>query len=277
MRVSCRVMLRVMLRHGPQYSETEPCTNGLRLLNLPSVQSSAMCVKVLFFGSLRDLAGFSEDTLDLASLPKPVSLAGVFEHYAERFPKLHDLRPSIVMARNQQFSAADTLIFANDEIALLPPVSGGGGKGGSALFSLTREPIDSAALARQVASASDGAVVTFEGIVRDNTKGRRTLYLEYEGYEAMAIQIMEKLGAEIAAAHAIGRIGMIHRLGRMEIGEASVVIVASAPHRRPAFDAALEAIDRLKRTVPIWKKEYFEDGAVWVDGEWDSDLRAQTL
>lgn len=261
-----------MLRHGPQYSEKEPCTHGWRLLNLPSVQSPEMCVKVLFFGSLRDLAGFSEDTLDLASLPKPVSLASVFEYYAKRFPKLNDLRPSIVMARNQQFSSADTLIHANDEIALLPPVSGG-----SALFSLTRDLIDSAALARQIATASDGAVVTFEGIVRDNTKGRRTLYLEYEGYEAMAIQIMEKLGAEIVVAHAIGRIGMIHRLGRLEIGEASVVIVAAAPHRRPAFEAALEAIDRLKRTVPIWKKEYFEDGAVWVDGEWDTDLRAQTL
>ena len=176
------------------------------------------------------------------------------------------------MARNQQFSSPDTLIHPNDEIAFLPPVSGGSGH-----FSLTRGPIDAAALANQVAANSDGAIVIFEGIVRDNTKGRHTLYLEYEGYEAMAVQVMEKLGAEIKAAHAIGNIAMVHRLGRMEVGEASVVIVASAPHRKPAFEAALEAIDRLKRTVPIWKKEYFEDGAVWVDGEWDASLRAQTL
>jgi molybdopterin synthase catalytic subunit/molybdopterin converting factor small subunit len=250
----------------------EPLPKGLRLLHLPSVQTPAMRVKVLFFGSLRDLAGRSEDSLNLAALPHPVSLASVFEYYAGQFPKLSELRSSIVMARNQQFSSPDTLIYANDEIALLPPVSGGSGH-----FLLTRDPIDAAALARQVAATSDGAVVTFEGIVRDNTKGRRTLYLEYEGYEAMAVQVMEKLGAEITVAHAIGRIAMVHRLGRMEVGEASVVIVASAPHRRPAFEAALEAIDRLKRTVPIWKKEYFEDGAVWVDGEWDADLRAQTL
>jgi molybdopterin synthase catalytic subunit len=118
----------------------------------------------------------------------------------------------------------------------------------------------------------DGAVVVFEGVVRNNTKGRKTSYLDYECYEAMAIEEMARIGREIAASYPISRIALVHRLGRMEINEASVVVIATAPHRKPAFDAALEGINRLKRTVPIWKKEYFADGEVWVEGEWDESV-----
>ena len=106
-------------------------------------------------------------------------------------------------------------------------------------------------------------------VVRNNSKGRKTLYLEYECYEPMAIKTLAAIGREIAASHAIGRIAMVHRLGRMEIGETSVAVIVTAPHRKPAFDAALEGINRLKRLVPIWKKEHFMDGEVWVEGEWD--------
>jgi molybdopterin synthase catalytic subunit len=127
---------------------------------------------------------------------------------------------------------------------------------------------------RKIQRPEDGAVVTFEGVVRNNTKGRATAYLDYECYEQMALAGMARIGQEVAAQFAIGRIGIAHRLGQLHIGEASVVVVASAPHRRPAFEAALEAIDRLKREVPIWKKEYFADGAVWVEGEWDQALQA---
>jgi molybdopterin synthase catalytic subunit len=139
-------------------------------------------------------------------------------------------------------------------------------------FALTREPIDTRALAARLLRGEDGAAVHFEGVVRNNTKGRPTLFLDYDCYEPLAIRTMEEIGLDIAARHAIGRIGMVHRLGRMEIGEASVVIVVTAPHRKPAFDAALEGINRLKKLVPIWKKEYFEDGEVWVEGEWDSSV-----
>jgi molybdopterin synthase catalytic subunit len=118
----------------------------------------------------------------------------------------------------------------------------------------------------------DGAVVTFEGVTRNNTKGRATRYLEYECYQAMAIRVMAQIGLEIAHSGNISRIGMIHRLGRLGIGEASVVVVATSPHRKAAFDAALEGINRLKRTVPIWKKEFFADGEVWVEGEWDDSV-----
>jgi molybdopterin synthase catalytic subunit len=140
------------------------------------------------------------------------------------------------------------------------------------LFALTREVIESQRLAREMQRPEDGAVVVFEGVVRNNTKGRPTRFLEYECYESMALAGMASIGHEIAAQYAIGHIAMVHRLGRLEIGEASVAIVVTAPHRKPAFEAALEGINRLKREVPIWKKEYFEDGALWVDGEWDDRL-----
>jgi MoaE-MoaD fusion protein len=142
------------------------------------------------------------------------------------------------------------------------------------VFCITREKVDSKQLAHALQRGEDGAVVVFEGVVRDNTKGRATTHLEYECYEALAIQQIARIGGEIAARFPIGRIGMIHRLGRLDVGETSVAVVTTAPHRRPAFEAALEGINRLKREVPIWKKEYFADGAVWVEGEWDERLLA---
>jgi MoaE-MoaD fusion protein len=155
----------------------------------------------------------------------------------------------------------------------LPPVSGGSplevADPEGHFFALTRAPIDPRAAEMRILQGIDGAIVTFQGVVRNNTRGRATLRLEYECYEQMAIRKMAEIGREIAGQFAISRIAMIHRLGMMEIGEASVVVLAAAPHRKPAFDAALDGINRLKRLVPIWKKEFFEDGEVWVEGEWD--------
>jgi MoaE-MoaD fusion protein len=183
------------------------------------------------------------------------------------------------MALNQQFAPAVAGLNDGDEAAFLPPVSGGAGRftheifdGEGHFFGLTRDPIDVPSLKKRVLCGSDGALVDFEGIVRNNTKGRATRFLDYECYEAMAVKMMAQIGREIAASHAIGRIAMVHRLGRMDIGETSVAIVVAAPHRRPAFEAALEGINRLKRIVPIWKKEHFEDGEVWVEGEWDESV-----
>jgi len=223
-------------------------------------------VRVLFFGQLKDITGSSEDSPELG---EGSSLESVFEHYASRFPRLRDLRSSIVIARNHQFAAASELAAEGDEIAFLPPVSGGASAN---YFALTRDPIDVASVRARVLAPEDGAVVVFEGVVRNNTKGRSTLFLDYECYEPMAIRTMETLGEEIAANHAITRIAMVHRLGRMEISEISVLIVVSAPHRKPAFDAAFEGINRLKKIVPIWKKEHFADGEIWVDGEWDESV-----
>jgi molybdopterin synthase catalytic subunit len=135
------------------------------------------------------------------------------------------------------------------------------------LFALVREPIDAPAMVRHVRAAEDGAVVTFDGCVRNHSHGRRTLYLDYEAYESMALAKIHEIGAQIHEKFSVDRVAIAHRLGRMEIGETSVFIAISSPHRPAAFDACRYAIDTLKRTVPIWKKEYFADGAVWADGE----------
>ena len=135
------------------------------------------------------------------------------------------------------------------------------------LFQLVREPINTAALARHILASEDGAVVTFDGFVRNQSHNRPTLYLDYEAYESMALAKMREIGAQLHEKYRIHRVAIAHRLGRLEIGETSVFIAVSAPHRTAAFDACRFAIDTLKRTVPIWKKEYFEDGAVWADGE----------
>jgi len=135
------------------------------------------------------------------------------------------------------------------------------------LIQLTREAINPAVLTAHVRGTGDGAMVVFDGFVRDHSKNRRTLYLVYEAYEAMALAKLHEIAAHLHAHFAIDRASMVHRLGRLEIGETSVYIAVSAPHRGPAFEACRYAIDTLKRTVPIWKKEYFEDGSVWADGE----------
>ena len=232
-----------------------------------------MLVRVLFFGVLKDMIGRAEE---LREVPESTTLGALFDDYSARFETLRDRRSSILLARNREFSTPDAILAENDEIAFLPPVSGGSGESVEGrecrLVRLTRAPIDSQNLARELQRPEDGAVVVFEGVVRNNTNGRKTSYLEYECYEEMAVAVMKKIGRDIANQYAIGRIGMVHRLGRLEVGEASVSVIATAPHRRPAFKAALEGINRLKREVPIWKKEYFLDGALWVDGEWDDSL-----
>jgi molybdopterin synthase catalytic subunit len=134
-------------------------------------------------------------------------------------------------------------------------------------FELLRIPIDPAEAVRHVRADQDGAIVTFDGFVRNESHGRRTLYLEYEAYEPMALSKMKEIGAQVHERFSIHRVAIVHRLGRLEIADTSVFIAVSAPHRAAAFDACRFAIDALKRTVPIWKKEYFEDGAVWADGE----------
>ena len=235
-------------------------------------------IRVLFFGLIRDVVGQREDSIDV---PDGSRLATVFDDYATRFPRLRDMASSTVLALNQQFSDPSAPLSEGDEVAFLPPVSGGSESAvanpyshridtpGGHFFALTREPIDGTAIARQLVRPDDGAFVNFEGVTRNNTKGRATRFLEYECYEPMAVKTMADIGLDIVARHDIGRIAMVHRLGRVDISETSVAVVVSSPHRKAAFDAALEGINRLKKLVPVWKKEYFVDGEVWVDGEWD--------
>jgi molybdopterin synthase catalytic subunit len=207
-------------------------------------------------------------------------LADLFEHYAAQQPQLRGMSGSIVLARNHEFADRQTPLADGDEVAFLPPVSGGAGylheivdPATGNFAALTRERIDVEAIVARLLRGEDGAFVDFQGVVRNNTGGRQTRYLDYECYEPMAVKVMAQLVDEIAARHRIGRIGIVHRLGRLLIGEASVVVVVTAPHRRPAFEAALEGIDRLKKIVPIWKKEHFADGEVWVEGGWDESVQ----
>jgi len=234
-------------------------------------------IKVLFFGPVREIVGLREDTIEM---PDGARLQSVLENYGNRYPKLREIAPSVVLALNQQFAPPTSTMLDGDEVALMPPVSGGSGTytheivfpTAGHFFALTRDPIDGGAVARRILRGEDGAFVNFEGVTRNNSKGRATQYLEYECYEPMAVKVMAEIGGEIAHQFQIGRIAMVHRLGRLQIGETSVSIVVTAPHRKPAFDAALEGINRLKRMVPIWKKEFFVDGEVWVDGEWDDSV-----
>lgn len=231
-----------------------------------------MRIKVLFFGMLKDITGKPEDQLELAD---GATLGSIFEYYAGRFPRMGQMAGSIVLARNREFANTAAAVRDGDEIAFLPPVSGGSGdyleevaENGN-LYALTRQPINRQKVIDRVLTGEDGAVVDFEGVVRNNTKGRRTLRLDYECYTPMAIKVLAEIGREIAGQYAITHIALVHRLGRMLIGETSVAVVVTAPHRKAAFEAALEGINRLKRRVPIWKKEHFADGEVWVEGEWD--------
>lgn len=225
-------------------------------------------VKVLFFGSLKDIVGCAEEE---AELSEGARVEDLFARYNGRFPQLAKFRASAVASVNQEFALWNAPLGNGDEVAFLPPVSGGEALAAHSfaadLFQLVREPIDSMSLIERVKSPTDGAVVAFDGIVRNYSSGRPTLYLEYEAYEAMALSKMREIGSQIRSKFSVHLVAMAHRLGRLEIGETSVLIAISSAHRRAAFDACHFAIDTLKKTVPIWKKEYLADGAVWAEGE----------
>jgi molybdopterin converting factor subunit 1 len=233
-----------------------------------------MRVRVLFFGMLKDLAGKSSDWLDL---PEGASVRDVLTSYESRIPRLRESLPSLALAVNQQYSGPDTKLKPGDEVALLPPVSGGAPESGEApvgqhagcrrYASIVREVIDTQRVVAGLKRGEDGASLVFEGIVRNQTRGRKTLYLDYEAYEEMALEQMESLASQALQQFQVRDVAIVHRLGRLEIGETSVLIAVASAHRAAAFDACRWLIDTLKRTVPIWKKEHFEDGAVWADGE----------
>ena len=220
-----------------------------------------MRIKVLFFGLTHDLTGLREDQVELEEGDNLEHLRRLYE---TRFPRLRELADSLLFAVNQQVADSAARLHEGDEVAFMPPVSGGSGED---IYRITRDKIHTAELAESLKESRDGAVVVFEGIVREQSHGRKTLYLEYEAYDAMAVRKMEEIGAEAKEKFDVHNIGIIHRVGKLEIGETSVAIVVTAAHRHPAFEACHYAIDRLKQTVPIWKKEYFEDGGVWAEGE----------
>jgi MoaE-MoaD fusion protein len=234
-----------------------------------ATEQRTMRVRVLFFGMLKDVAGKSSDTFELC---EGARVRDVLARCESQIPRLQDAMASLAIAVNQQYAGTETTLQSGDEVALLPPVSGGSGEPGRDAISglrawLIREPIETSRVLASLKRGEDGAVVVFEGVVRDQTRGRRTLYLDYEAYEAMARQEMEGLAEQALKQFPVRDVVLVHRLGRLEIGETSVLIIVAAAHRGTAFDACRWLIDTLKRTVPIWKREHFEDGAVWADGE----------
>lgn len=240
--------------------------------------NNEIVVRVLFFGAARDPVGQGE--VDFV-LKRDSTAASALEEILARYPDLRRFGRSLLFAVNQEYvheNLGDLAMRNGDELAVFPPVSGGSADAGSAgilpastlpndFFELTTDPIDVGAVARRVILAECGATVTLDGYAREWTRGRRTLYLVYEAYAPMAQRELERLGREAHQRFEIAHVGIVHRTGRLEIGETSVVIAVSAPHRRAAFEACEWAIRELKRTVPIWKKEIFEDGEVWVEGE----------
>jgi molybdopterin synthase catalytic subunit len=224
---------------------------------------SAVNIRVLFFGAARDAVEANQ--LELA-VEAPATVQSAFQSLKTRFSALERFGRSLLFAVNQEYATPDTQLKENDELAVFPPVSGGSCDYRCPLdfFELTTEPIDVGAVARRVVLPECGATVTLDGYAREWTNGKRTQYLVYEAYDAMALTEMQRLGAEAHKQFEIAHIGIVHRTGRIDIGETSVVIAASAPHRKAAFQACEWAIKELKRTVPIWKKEIFEGGEEWI-------------
>jgi molybdopterin synthase catalytic subunit len=228
-----------------------------------------MQVRVVTFGSLKDVVG-SEFQMDVA---EGATVGALWAQLREQHPTLARFERSVALAVNQEYSEPGCLLNDGDEVALLPPVSGGAPAIVQELplvaehARLQREVIDPQAAVEGVKRGEDGAVCVFDGIVRNNTRGRKTLYLEYDCYPAMAIAEMEKLAVEALSRFAVRDVRLVHRVGCMQIGETSVLIAVASAHRAAAFDACRWLIDTLKKKVPVWKKEFFEDGAVWADGE----------
>ncbi|MGB7547779.1 MAG: molybdenum cofactor biosynthesis protein MoaE [Terracidiphilus sp.] len=232
---------------------------------------SMIQVRVLAFGVLKDALG--PDAVPVA-LPEGATVGDLLAQLAVSHPAL--MLRGIAVSVNAEYATATQALREGDEVGLLPPVSGGAGSvedqaNGSEeepiLIALTRAPIDAEELVAASKRGEDGALVVFDGVVRNHSRGRQTLHLDYEAYEEMAAKQMDELGREARTRFGVRQVTIVHRLGRLQVGETSVLIVVASAHRAQAFEACRWLIDTLKKTVPIWKKETFVDGAVWADGE----------
>ena len=223
----------------------------------------AIAVRARLFARLREQAGTDAESVEL---PVGSTVADVYETMQRLHPGLETDRHSVRAALNQEFVEWNAAVADGDEVAFIPPVSGGA-HGVGVLFELTPRPLDARRMETAVAHKGAGAICTFTGVVRDSSRGRSVTHLEYEAYEEMATAQMRKIADEIAERWPEARVAMAHRTGRLEIGEPSVVVSVSCPHRAEAIAACKWGIDRLKESVPIWKKEHAGDGTYWIEGD----------
>jgi molybdopterin synthase catalytic subunit/molybdopterin converting factor small subunit len=224
---------------------------------------STIRVRLLSFGSLKMMFAEGGDARDLEA---GLSVAGLLAQLRDEGILPEAAARSAAIAVNHSYASPDQILNDGDEVAILPPVSGGSGPN-QPLISLVREPIDTAAIERAIKADADGAVCIFDGIVRNHTRGRATLHLDYEAYEDMALKQMRLLRSEAIEHYGVRDVAIVHRLGRLVVGDTSIFIAVASAHRGAAFEACRFVIDTLKKTVPIWKREQFVDGAVWSDGE----------
>jgi len=211
-----------------------------------------MRITVRLFAALRERAGWSQRQLDL---PDGAVVADVWAALG-----LGDEPPGLAYARNREYAGRDAPVQPGDEVAVIPPVSGGA-------FTIRPEPLDLDDVVSQVSDSAAGAIATFIGTTRTHSRGRSVVHLEYDAYPEMAEAEMARIAAAIKERHEVLHVAIAHRTGHVPIGEASVIIAVSAAHRGPAMDACREAIDTLKQTVPVWKKEVFEGGEEWIGRE----------
>jgi MoaE-MoaD fusion protein len=217
-------------------------------------------VKLLYFAIVREIIGQSEESREV----KPDQTVGqLFDELAVDYPAIQRLRRSILFMVNEEYANPDQPLRDGDVIALIPPVSGGE----ESRFRITEDPISESDAAELVASPETGAIVTFVGTVRNNARGRTVVSLDYEAYPPAAERMLRQIGDEIQERWSIEACAIIHRIGHLAVGEASVAIAVSSAHRGDAFDACRYAIDRIKEIVPIWKKEFYEDGETWIGSE----------
>ncbi len=221
-----------------------------------------MQVRLLYFAIVREVLGRSEET---RTVDPGCTLEQLFDQVAEDQPAMRRLRPSLMFMVNEEYAKPDYHVQDGDEIALIPPVSGGEQK----RFLVTAAPVSEDQVSRMVATPEAGAIVTFVGTVRNNARGRAVQSLDYEAYPPAAERMLRQIGDEIAEKWGLDQCAIVHRMGHLSVGEASVAIAVASAHRGDAFDACRYAIDRIKEIVPIWKKEFYEDGETWVGSEAD--------
>jgi molybdopterin synthase catalytic subunit len=237
------------------------------------IRAGMIQVRVLAFGALKDALGTNASEVGLR---EGATVSDLVAQLSKNYP--HAMLRGIAVSVNAEYTAATHVLRQGDEVGLLPPVSGGSAPRmanahedvqpkSEVVTCLTREPIDANMLAVEAKQGADGAIVVFDGIVRNNSHGRPTLHLDYEAYERMALSQLRELAENARTRFGVRQVTIVHRLGRLAVGETSVLILVASAHRAQAFDACRWLIDTLKTTVPIWKKETFEDGTVWAAGE----------